>query len=159
MKKNIFITGAAGFIGFHLARSLQARGDNVLGYDNFNDYYDTDLKKERAQLLKKLGIKIIKGDICQKDKLFRAIHGHKTTHIAHMAAQAGVRYSLINPQAYVKSNLEGFVNILEACRHSSIKLTYASSSSVYGLNTKVPFSINRLLRQTSQPVWGHKKIK
>jgi UDP-glucuronate 4-epimerase len=141
MKKNIFITGAAGFIGFHLARSLHARGDHVIGYDNFNDYYDPALKIERANELKRLGVKVIKGDINQKEKLFKAIKDHKTTHLAHMAAQAGVRYSLINPQAYVKSNLEGFLNILEACRHSSIKLTYASSSSVYGLNTKVPFSI------------------
>jgi len=141
MKKNVFVTGVAGFIGFHLARHLHARGDYVVGYDNFNEYYDPGLKLERANELKKLGIKVFKGDICQKEKLFKAIKNHKISHIAHMAAQAGVRYSLVNPQAYVKSNLEGFVNILEACRHSSIKLTYASSSSVYGLNTKVPFSI------------------
>jgi UDP-glucuronate 4-epimerase len=140
MKKNIFITGAAGFIGFHLACHLNSRGDNVLGYDNFNDYYSPDLKRARAQHLRKLGIKVIKGDLCNVKKLTKAAADFKTTHIAHLAAQAGVRYSLINPHAFVKSNLDGFLNILEICRHSPIKLVYASSSSVYGLNTKIPFS-------------------
>jgi len=141
MKKNIFVTGAAGFIGFHLACGLKLRGDNVLGYDNFNDYYSIDLKKARLKHLRKLGIKVIKGDICNQSKLAKSVSDYKTTHIAHMAAQAGVRYSLINPQAFIKSNLDGFLNILEICRHSTIKLVYASSSSVYGLNSKVPFSI------------------
>jgi UDP-glucuronate 4-epimerase len=141
MKKNIFVTGAAGFIGFHLACRLKSRGDNVLGYDNFNDYYSPDLKLGRLKQLKKLGIKVIKGDICNYSKLVKSVADFKTTHLAHLAAQAGVRYSLINPQVFVKSNLNGFLNILEVCRHSTIKLVYASSSSVYGLNTKVPFSV------------------
>lgn len=142
MKKNIFITGCAGFIGFHLARFLAARGDHVIGYDNFNDYYDPALKRKREEILKKEGVNIIEGDICDFTKLSQSVHNHRTTHLVHLAAQAGVRYSLTNPQAYVKSNLEGFINILETCKQCpDIKLTYASSSSVYGLNTEVPFSI------------------
>jgi UDP-glucuronate 4-epimerase len=141
MGKNVFITGAAGFIGFHLARQLVLRGDKVIGYDNVNDYYPPQLKRMRMQELQKEGITIIEGDICDAAALTENIRKHHTTHVVHLAAQAGVRYSLENPQAYVKANLEGFVNILEVCRlHPSIKLTYASSSSVYGRNTKVPFA-------------------
>lgn len=142
MKKNIFITGAAGFIGFHLARHLQARGDHVVGFDNFNNYYDPALKRARQQELEQLGIPVIEGDIESHAHLLKAIEEHQTTHLVHLAAQAGVRYSLENPHAYIKANIEGFLNILETCRqHPSIKLTYASSSSVYGLNQKVPFSV------------------
>lgn len=141
MKKNIFVTGAAGFIGFHLACYLKSRGDEVLGYDNLNDYYSTDLKLARLEQLKQMGVKVIKDDICNYNELLKSVEDFNTTHIAHLAAQAGVRYSLVNPQAFVKSNLNGFLHILEVCRHSNIKLVYASSSSVYGLNTKVPFSI------------------
>jgi UDP-glucuronate 4-epimerase len=141
MKKNIFITGAAGFIGFHLACRLKLRGDHVLGYDNLNDYYSPELKFSRLNQLKKLGVEVIKGDICDLKKLAESIADHKTSHIAHLAAQAGVRYSLINPQAFIKSNIEGFLNILEICRETTtIKLVYASSSSVYGITSKVPFS-------------------
>lgn len=140
--KKVLITGAAGFIGFHLACALKARGDTVVGYDNFNDYYDPTLKRNRAKELAKLGVQIIEGDICHGEFLEQSIIAHQTTHLVHLAAQAGVRYSLQNPQAYIKSNIEGFLNILEVCRkNSSIKLTYASSSSVYGLNEKIPFSI------------------
>lgn len=142
MIKQVFITGAAGFIGFHLAKKLQARGDHVIGYDNFNDYYTPQLKRDRASELKKLGVAVLEGDICDREELSKQIIKHRTTHLVHLAAQAGVRYSLANPQAYLKSNLEGFLNILEICRaNPSLKLTYASSSSVYGLNQKVPFSI------------------
>lgn len=142
MAKNIFITGAAGFIGYHLARNLGERGDNVLGYDNFNAYYDPTLKRARAKELASLGINIIESDICDQTSLLKAIESHQTTHLVHLAAQAGVRYSLENPQAYLNSNIAGFLNILEICRHHpSIKLTYASSSSVYGLNKKTPFSL------------------
>lgn len=142
MKKNIFLTGAAGFIGFHLALQLALRGDKVLGYDNFNDYYSPQLKRRRAQELQKVGVYIIEGDICDAATLNASIKKHQTTHLVHLAAQAGVRYSLINPQAYVKTNVEGFVNILEACRNNpSIKLAYASSSSVYGCNMEIPFSV------------------
>lgn len=141
MKKNVFITGAAGFIGFHLARHLHQRGDHVMGYDNYNSYYDPQLKRDRSQELMKLGIPLIEGDICELDQLQAYVEQHQTTHLVHLAAQAGVRYSLENPRAYVHSNIEGFLNILETCRqHPAIKLVYASSSSVYGLNTKTPFS-------------------
>lgn len=140
--KNIFITGAAGFIGFHLARQLCKRGDRIIGYDNFNDYYSPELKRMRAKELKQLGIDVIEGDICDIKALQKAVDEHQTTHIVHLAAQAGVRYSLINPHAYLKSNIEGFVNILETCRRTpTIKLTYASSSSVYGCNDRIPFSV------------------
>ncbi len=139
--KKILITGAAGFIGFHLAKQLRVRKDHVVGLDNFNDYYDVELKKGRAHILADLGVVCVHGDICDASVLDKLILDHGITHIVHLAAQAGVRYSLINPDSYVRSNLDGFVKILEACRHhSSIKLTYASSSSVYGLNRKLPFS-------------------
>lgn len=140
-KKNVLITGAAGFIGFHLAGHLSARGDTVVGLDNFNDYYAPQLKRDRAKKLKKEGVEIVEGDICDNALLHDIIQKHRITHLVHLAAQAGVRYSIANPQAYLKANLEGFLNILEACRRfPNIKLTYASSSSVYGNNTKVPFS-------------------
>jgi UDP-glucuronate 4-epimerase len=141
MKKRILITGAAGFIGFHLAKYLHKRGDHVIGYDNFNDYYTPQFKRDRQSLLKDLRIEIIEGDICNPQLLLKTLEDQEITHIVHLAAQAGVRYSLSNPQAYVKSNIEGFINVLEACRtYPSIKLVYASSSSVYGLNEKIPFS-------------------
>lgn len=139
--KNILITGAAGFIGFHLALCLSKRGDKVVGLDNFNDYYSPQLKKDRAHLLSGQGVSVLAGDVCEGNALNHLVQHHQVTHIVHLAAQAGVRYSLINPQAYIKSNLEGFVNVLECCRaYPSIKLVYASSSSVYGLNHKIPFS-------------------
>lgn len=141
MKKNVFITGAAGFIGFHLAKHLAERGENVLGYDNFNDYYSPQLKRLRVEQLHKSGVTVLEGDICDSLTLQTAIQEHQSTHLVHLAAQAGVRYSLTNPQAYVKTNLEGFINILETCRKNpEMKLIYASSSSVYGLNPSVPFS-------------------
>lgn len=143
MKKRIFITGAAGFIGFHLIRYLHAKGEEVIGYDNFNDYYEPKLKRDRTHELSRSGIEIIDGDILDESLLKSSIEKHRTTHIVHLAAQAGVRYSLENPKTYLKNNVDGFLNILEMCRQNpSIKLTYASSSSVYGLNQKVPFSIN-----------------
>ena len=144
MKKRVFITGAAGFIGFHLAKALKKRGDEVVGYDNFNSYYDTKLKDDRKEELKKIGVIVLKGDICNFDKMLEQIEQFSPTHIVHLAAQAGVRYSLENPQAYIKANIEGFLNVLEVCRkHPKIKLTYASSSSIYGLNQTVPFSLDQ----------------
>lgn len=140
MKKHILITGAAGFVGFHLAKKLRERGDEVLGYDNFNDYYTPELKRRRAAFLHKIGVQVIEGNISDKFLLESVLKQHQTTHMVHLAAQAGVRYSLENPDAYVQSNLEGFVSILEACRRHSLKLVYASSSSVYGKNTKSPFA-------------------
>ena len=141
--KRIFITGAAGFIGFHLAKELKKRGDFVLGLDNFNSYYDPDLKKARRDQLKKLGVQVEPLDICERDQLKLLILKNGITHFAHLAAQAGVRHSLSNPDAYVSSNLDGFASVLETLRtFPNIKLTYASSSSVYGLNRKTPFHVD-----------------
>lgn len=150
-QKKIFITGIAGFIGFHTALFLHSRGDLVSGLDNFNAYYDPALKRQRASLLKQAGIDYFEGDICHVEELKVAIEKQNPTHILHLAAQAGVRYSLENPKAYIQSNIDGFLNILEVCRSlKQIKLVYASSSSVYGLNEKSPFSIeDRTDRQAS----------
>jgi UDP-glucuronate 4-epimerase len=138
----ILVTGAAGFIGMHVAKKLLMRGDTVLGIDNLNDYYDQKLKYARlAQLTPHAGFRFELMDIADRptmDKLFR---NEKFDRVVHLAAQAGVRYSLQNPHAYVDSNLVGFVNILEGCRHNAVQhLVYASSSSVYGGNTKMPFA-------------------
>ena len=141
-KKRILITGSAGFIGFHLAKHLQNRGDDVIGIDNFNNYYSSELKKDRAKLLVDNGVKIVEGDILDQALLTQLILTEEITHIVHLAAQPGVRYSLTNPQAYISTNIHGFLSVLEACRHHpQIYLTYASSSSVYGNNEKVPFSV------------------
>lgn len=147
--KRVLITGAAGFIGFHLAFQMKKRGDFVLGLDNFNNYYDPQLKKDRAETLAKEGIEIVDLDIRQRDAIKLLILRHEITHVVHLAAQAGVRHSLSQPDDYVASNLQGFVSILEACRlFPNIKLIYASSSSVYGLNQKIPFSVED---RTDQP--------
>lgn len=139
--KKILVTGSAGFIGFHLCLALKKRGDGVVGYDNFNTYYSPELKKARASLLDQNGIKTLLADICDPTALRNCIDEHQITHVVHLAAQAGVRYSLENPDAYVQSNLNGFVQVLEALKpRPYIPLIYASSSSVYGLNTKVPFA-------------------
>jgi UDP-glucuronate 4-epimerase len=140
--KQILITGIAGFIGFHLARALQARGDRVVGIDNFNDYYDVALKKARGDILQKEKIEVIQADICEVPFLEKLVRDYEISHFVHLAAQAGVRHSIKHPEAYVKTNLDGFVRVMEVCRHApkGMKFIYASSSSVYGLNTKVPFS-------------------
>lgn len=139
--KRILITGAAGFIGFHLARFLKNRGDFCIGLDHFNSYYDPELKKARASLLKSCGVEVIVGDICDQETV-KLLLNQGITHVVHLAAQAGVRHSLLHPNEYVASNLQGFVSILEAIRlFPAIKLIYASSSSVYGLNRKIPFSV------------------
>lgn len=135
-KKIIFITGVAGFIGFHIACFLIKRGDYVIGCDNFNNYYSPDLKKMRADYLRTLGVEVLDQDIQSL-----TLPDKKFTHVVHLAAQAGVRYSITHPQPYVDSNLDGFLKILEHCRNiPDVKLIFASSSSVYGGNTKVPFS-------------------
>ncbi len=137
--KRLLVTGIAGFIGFHLAKALQARGDHVVGCDHFNAYYDPSLKRARARELSQ--IPILEYDIVNRSALLDQIDREGITHVVHLAAQAGVRYSLTHPESYVHSNLEGFVQVLEALKaRPAIKLTYASSSSVYGLNTKLPFS-------------------
>lgn len=143
-KKRVIVTGAAGFIGFHLAKHLKTRGDEVIGYDNFNSYYDVRLKRARQAELAKLGVTIVEADIADRAKLFAVCEEFKPTNFVHLAAQAGVRYSLENPDAYIESNVSGFLNVLEYCRSrkGEVPLTYASSSSVYGLNTKMPFSVD-----------------
>lgn len=138
------VTGAAGFIGFHTARYLLGRGDEVLGIDNLNTYYDVALKKARLRELKNYPrFSFRKLDIADRARVAGLFQQNGFTHVIHLAAQAGVRYSLINPFAYVDTNLGGFANVLEGCRHSRIRhLVFASSSSVYGSNTRVPFSVH-----------------
>jgi UDP-glucuronate 4-epimerase len=136
----ILVTGAAGFIGFHTAKALLDRGDQVLGLDNLNDYYDPSLKEARlTQISGREGFEFVKADLCDRQALDRAVQA--CDRVIHLAAQAGVRYSIDNPAAYIESNLVGFGNVLEACRSSqSAHLVYASSSSVYGGNVKMPFA-------------------
>jgi UDP-glucuronate 4-epimerase len=143
----ILVTGNAGFVGFHLARRLLGRGDAVVGVDSVNDYYDVGLKEKRLELLRthaaaaQADYQFVRGDLADREVLDRVFEGTKFDRVIHLAAQAGVRYSLVNPHAYVQSNLVAFTNILEACRHGSVAhLTYASTSSVYGANTAMPFS-------------------
>lgn len=148
----VLVTGIAGFIGFHLARRLLNEGYSVIGFDNINDYYDVQLKLDR---LKELGIeekdnqwisnksnlKFVKADLLDKETLLELFETQKFDYVVHLAAQAGVRYSLDAPQKYIDSNITGFLNILECCRNYPIKhLVFASSSSLYGLNSKIPFS-------------------
>lgn len=140
LPKKIFITGAAGFIGFHLANALKKRGDFVVGLDNFNDYYDVSLKHLRRELLQKESISIIPGDICDTALVQSILDENQITHVVNLAGQAGVRASAKNSKPYVHSNLEGFISILDCIKNSPrIRLVYASSSSVYGRNTKIPF--------------------
>jgi len=140
----ILVTGAAGFIGYHLSLRLLERGDEVVGLDNLNDYYDVQLKKDRlAQLLKLPGFRFVDMDLADRQRMPELFAAEKFDKVVNLAAQAGVRYSLENPHAYVDANLVGFVNVLEGCRHSGVKhLVFASSSSVYGANTRMPFSIH-----------------
>ncbi|BBI32096.1 NAD-dependent epimerase [Cohnella abietis] len=140
----ILITGAAGFIGYHLAHRLLLEGRRVIGVDNMNDYYDVKLKEDRlARIQDHPNFSFYRLDICDMAALEEAIAGEKIEAVINLAAQAGVRYSLENPRAYIDSNLVGFGNILELCRHNSVPhLIYASSSSVYGMNASMPFSVH-----------------
>lgn len=140
----ILLTGAAGFIGAATARRLLDRGDTVVGLDNLNDYYDPALKQSRLDLLTPhSGFRFVKMDLADRQQMTQLFSAEQFDRVVHLAAQAGVRYSLQNPHAYVDSNLLGFMNILEDCRNHDIKhLVYASSSSVYGGNTKMPFAEN-----------------
>jgi UDP-glucuronate 4-epimerase len=140
----ILVTGAAGFIGFHLTLRLLERGDEVVGFDNLNDYYDVTLKGARLKQLEgRNGFTFIRGDLADRDGMARLFAEGRFNKVVHLAAQAGVRYSLINPHAYIDSNISGFMNILEGCRHNGVEhLAYASSSSVYGANTRMPFSVH-----------------
>jgi UDP-glucuronate 4-epimerase len=157
----VLVTGIAGFIGFHVAKRLLDEGYSIVGFDNINDYYDVQLKLDR---LKELGIeekdhqwisstsnlKFVKADLLEKDTLINLFEIEKFDYVVHLAAQAGVRYSLEAPQKYVDSNITGFLNILECCRNYPVKhLVFASSSSVYGLNAKIPFSIEH---RTDSPI-------
>jgi UDP-glucuronate 4-epimerase len=139
----VLVTGAAGFIGSHLSLRLLARGDQVLGYDNLNDYYDPSLKQARLdRLTPHPGFDFAKAALEDRPALEAAFARFRPQRVVNLAAQAGVRYSLTNPYAYVESNLVGFINVLEACRHGGVEhLVYASSSSVYGANRKLPFSV------------------
>jgi UDP-glucuronate 4-epimerase len=144
MASPILVTGAAGFIGYHLAARLLAEGHSVVGFDDVNDYYDVTLKRARlARLLSSPRFRFVEADLADEQSVRRVFEEHDFGVVYHLAAQAGVRYSLENPRAYVDSNLTGFVNVLESCRHARIgHLIYASSSSVYGGNTKLPFSVD-----------------
>jgi UDP-glucuronate 4-epimerase len=144
-KEKVLVTGAAGFIGFHLSQKLLQLGYQVIGIDNLNDYYDVNLKKARlATLQQQPDFTIHNFDLTDKKQLDGLFETHQFPYVVNLAAQAGVRYSLINPYAYLESNLHGFLNILEACRHHKTKhLVYASSSSVYGANKKMPFSVHQ----------------
>lgn len=145
----ILITGVAGFIGFHVAQYYLSQGHTVVGVDSINDYYDVELKKSRLKLLVEFSNNIndqfifLNEDICNERFLHNCFTLHKFDYVIHLAAQAGVRYSLENPKSYVESNIVGFLNILEACRFNSVQhLVYASTSSVYGANLRKPFSEN-----------------
>jgi len=140
----ILVTGAAGFIGYHLAQRLLSQGEQVYGIDNLNDYYDVNLKKARlAQLQSHSEFTFQHLDLSDRAGISQLLQNQKFDRVVHLAAQAGVRYSLENPHAYEDSNLTGFLNILEGCRHSKIEhLVFASSSSVYGANTKIPFAVS-----------------
>ena len=142
--RKILVTGAAGFIGFHLCRKLLDRGEEILGLDNLNDYYEVSLKIDRIrQIETRKNFKFLKIDIADKDSISGLFSKEKPDAVVNLAAQAGVRYSLVNPHAYIENNITGFLNILEGCRrHPVAHLVFASSSSVYGANTKMPFSVH-----------------
>jgi UDP-glucuronate 4-epimerase len=137
----LLVTGAAGFIGFHTARWLLERGDEVVGLDNLNAYYDPALKHARLDILKSYpGFRFVKADIADRDEMQALFWAEKFQRVVHLAAQAGVRYSIENPHAYVHSNIVGFLQVIEGCRRNGVEhLVYASTSSVYGANTKMPF--------------------
>lgn len=143
----VLVTGSAGFIGFHTARRLLDRGDQVVGFDVVNDYYDVGLKEERLSILDKLGARqqgqwcFVRADLADQAAVDALFAEHRFDRVIHLAAQAGVRHSLTHPHDYVRSNIVAFTNIIEACRHNEVPhLTYASTSSVYGANTNLPFS-------------------
>ncbi len=144
LQKPALVTGAAGFIGFHISLSMLQAGWNVAGLDNINDYYDVRLKQERLSILAKFpGFSFHRLDLSDNSSIEDIFKKYSFDLVVHMAAQAGVRYSLVNPRAYIKSNIDGFLNVLEGCRQTEVKhLVYASSSSVYGGNEKTPFSIH-----------------
>jgi UDP-glucuronate 4-epimerase len=141
----LLLTGAAGFIGFHTAQILLGRGEEVVGLDNLNDYYDPTLKQARLAILQKFpNFRFVKMDVADRAGMAALFAQEKFQRVIHLAAQAGVRYSIQNPLAYIDSNVVGFANILEGCRHNNVEhLVYASTSSVYGANTNMPFSVHQ----------------
>lgn len=147
----ILVTGAAGFIGYHTALRLLARGDEVVGFDNLNPYYDPKLKEARLkQLAAQPGFRFVKADLADRRAVDELFSREKFDRVIHLAAQAGVRYSIENPHVYTESNVTGFLHILEGCRHNEVEhLTYASTSSVYGANTNLPFSVHH---QVDHPI-------
>lgn len=151
MDQAILVTGAAGFIGFHVARQLLAEGRSVVGLDNLNSYYDPALKRARlAQLGNESRFSFVQADLADRETMAALFARHRFSEVVHLAAQAGVRYSIERPQSYVESNLQGFLNVLEGCRNNGCRhLVYASSSSVYGANAKLPFSVKD---RTDHPV-------
>ena len=142
--RKILVTGSAGFIGFYVAKRLLEKGDRVVGLDNLNNYYDVNLKRARlAQLTAVPAFGFVKMDLADREGVRQLFQAENFDLVVHLAAQAGVRYSLTNPQAYVDANLVGFANVLEGCRSSKVRhLVFASSSSVYGANTRMPFSVH-----------------
>ena len=155
----VLVTGAAGFIGMHVSQRLLARGDEVVGLDNLNDYYDPQLKHDRlARLTPHAGFRFVKLDVADRAGMATLFAAEKFDRVVHLAAQAGVRYSLENPHAYIDSNIVGFTNILEGCRHNGVQhLVYASSSSVYGGNTADAVLRARQRRPPGQPVRRHQE--
>lgn len=151
VSKKYLVTGGAGFIGFYLSKALLEKGAQVVGLDNLNDYYDVSLKKDRLSILKQYsGYRFVKADLADKEAVLGLFEEYRPQIVINLAAQAGVRYSIDNPDAYIQSNIVGFFNILEACRHFPVEhLVFASSSSVYGGNKKVPFSVKD---QVDKPV-------
>jgi len=140
--KRVLITGAAGFIGFHVASACLAAGLRVIGLDNFAPYYSVELKRRRAELLAEAGLSIIEQDLGDKKALVQLVQREDISHVIHLAAQAGIRHSIACPEQYVAANIAGFLHVLEACRERlGTRLLYASSSSVYGTNEKVPFAV------------------
>ena len=159
MALKVLLTGAAGFIGFHTARALVARGDAVIGIDNLNDCYDAGLKQARlAQLQAEPRFRFAKMDVADRQAVAALFAAEQPERVVHLAAQAGVRYSITHPYAYADSNLSGFLNILEGCRHNGVQhLVFASSSSVYGANTAMPFCEHQNVDHPLSPLRRHQE--
>jgi len=157
--RHILVTGAAGFIGYHLTKRLLEQGDRVTALDNLNDYYDVRLKRDRlAQLEAYKRFRFLHASLEDQETVTKIFQENAFDVVVHLAAQAGVRYSLINPYAYIESNIMGFLNILEGCRHFPVgHLVFASSSSVYGANTHVPFSPRDHVDHPLSPLRGNEE--